>query len=91
MHFLFGASGITSPSRTIYIGNKRQQTMIDIEKRKKEITVMLDKLELDIKTLQDDILRLRTDIANVDENTNLKKFDEEHNLERNLKYIRLYW
>lgn len=65
--------------------------MIDIEKRKKEVVVMLDKLELDIKTLQDDILRLRTDIANVDENTDLKKFDEEHNLERNLKYIRLYW
>lgn len=65
--------------------------MIDIEKRKKEVAVTLDKLELDIKTLQDDILRLRTDIANVDENTDLKKFDEEHNLERNLKYIRLYW
>lgn len=65
--------------------------IIDIEKRKKEVTVTLDKLELDIKTLQDDILRLRTDIANVDENTDLKKFDEEHNLERNLKYIRLYW
>ena len=65
--------------------------MIDIEKRKKEVAVMLGKLELDIKTLQDDILRLRTDIANVDENTDLKKFDEEHNLERNLKYIRLYW
>ena len=65
--------------------------MIDIEKRKKEVAVMLDKLELDIKTLQNDILRLRTDIANVDENTDLKKFDEEHNLERNLKYIRLYW
>ena len=65
--------------------------IIDIKKRKKEVTVMLDKLELDIKTLQDDILRLRTDIANVDENTDLKKFDEEHNLERNLKYIRLYW
>ncbi len=64
---------------------------IDIEKRKKEIVVMLNKLELDIKTLQDNILRLRTDIANVDENTNLKKFDETHNLERNLEYIRLYW
>lgn len=51
----------------------------------------MDKLELDIKTLQNDILRLRTDTANVDENTDLKKFDEEHNLERNLKYIRLYW
>ena len=66
----------------------RTAMMIDIEKRKKEVAVMLDKLELDIKTLQDDILRLRTDIANVDENTDLKKFDEEHNLERNLKYIR---
>lgn len=65
--------------------------MIDIEKRKKEVVVTLNKLESDIKTLQDDILRLRTDIANVDENTDLKKFDEEHNLERNLKYIRLYW
>ena len=69
----------------------RTAMMIDIEKRKKEVAVALDKLELDIKTLQDDILRLRTDIANVDENTDLKKFDEEHNLERNLKYIRLYW
>lgn len=69
----------------------RTAMMIDIEKRKKEVAVKLDKLELDIKTLQDDILRLRTDIANVDENTDLKKFDEEHNLERNLKYIRLYW
>lgn len=69
----------------------RTAMMIDIEKRKKEVVVTLDKLELDIKTLQDDILRLRTDIANVDENTDLKKFDEEHNLERNLKYIRLYW
>ena len=69
----------------------RTAMMIDIEKRKKEVAVTLDKLELDIKTLQDDILRLRTDIANVDENTDLKKFDEEHNLERNLKYIRLYW
>lgn len=64
---------------------------IDIEKRKKEIVVILNKLELDIKTLQDNILRLRTDIANVDENTDLKKFDEAHNLERNLEYIRLYW
>ena len=34
---------------------------IDIEKRKKEIVVILNKLELDIKTLQDNILRLRTD------------------------------
>lgn len=65
--------------------------MIDIEKRKKEVAVTLNKLESDIKTLQDDILRLKTDIANVDENTDLKKFDEEHSLERNLKYIRLYW
>lgn len=64
---------------------------IDIEKRKTELAVMLDELESDIETLQNNIMQFRLGVANVDENTDLKKFDEEHNLERNLKYIRLYW
>lgn len=50
---------------------------------------MLDELETDIKTLQNNILRLRIGMANVDENTDFKKFDDEYDLERNLKYIRL--
>lgn len=64
---------------------------IDIEKRKTELAVMLDELKSDIETLQNNIMQFRLGMANVDENTDLKKFDEEHNLERNLKYIRLYW
>lgn len=64
---------------------------IDIEKRKAELAVMLDELESDIETLQNNIMQFRLGMPNVDENTDLKKFDEEHDLERNLKYIRLYW
>ena len=64
---------------------------IDIEKRKTELAVMLDELKSDIETLQNNIMQFRLGMANVDENTDLKKFDEEHDLERNLKYIRLYW
>lgn len=52
---------------------------------------MLDELKSDIETLQNNIMQFRLGMANVDENTDLKKFDEEHDLERNLKYIRLYW
>ena len=64
---------------------------IDIEKKKTELAVMLDELESDIETLQNNIMQFRLGMPNVDENTDLKKFDEEHDLERNLKYIRLYW
>lgn len=64
--------------------------MINVEKRKNELAVMLDELESDIKTLQNNIMMFRMDMANVDENTDLGKFDDKHDLERNLKYIRLY-
>ena len=64
--------------------------MINVEKRKNELAVMLDELESDIKTLQNNIMMFRMDMANVDENTDFEKFDDEHDLERNLKYIRLY-
>ena len=63
--------------------------MIDVEKRKTEIAAILDKIELDIKTLQNNILKLRADMVDVDENTDFKKFDEEHDVERDLKYIGL--
>ena len=78
---------------TFVVGEKgrvKNKMTIDIEKRKKELVLMLDELELDIETLQNNILKLRTDMVNVDESTDLKKFDEEYDLERNLKYIRLY-
>ena len=63
---------------------------IDVEKRKTELAVMLGELESDIKTLQNNMMMFRMDMANVDENTDFRKFDDEHDLERNLKYIRLY-
>ena len=63
---------------------------IDIEKRKMELAVMLDELEADIKTLQNNIMKFRLALANVDENTDLKKFDDDYDVERGLNCIRLY-
>ena len=63
---------------------------IDIEKRKTELAIMLDELEADIKTLQDNIMKFRLALANVDENTDLKKFDDDYDVERGLNCIRLY-
>ena len=63
---------------------------IDIEKRKMELAVMWDELEADIKTLQNNIMKFRLALANVDENTDLKKFDEDYDVERGLNCIRLY-
>ena len=63
--------------------------MINIEKRKTELAVMLDELEADIKTLQNNIMKFRLAMANVDENTDLKKFDDDYDVERGLNYIRL--
>ena len=64
--------------------------MIDIEKRKMELAVMLDELEADIKTLQNNIIKFRLALSNVDENTDLKKFDDDYDVERGLNCIRLY-
>lgn len=63
---------------------------IDVEKRKMELAVMLDELEADINTLQNNIMKFRLAMANVDENTDLKKFDDEYDVERGLNCIRLY-
>ena len=63
---------------------------IDVEKRKTELALMLDELEADIKTLQNNIMKFRLALANVDENTDLKKFDDDYDVERGLNCIRLY-
>lgn len=67
----------------------RFKMAIDIEKRKMELAVMLDELEADIKTLQNNIMKFRLAMANVDENTDLKKFDDDYDVERGLNCIRL--
>ena len=63
---------------------------IDVDKRKTELAIMLDELEADIKTLQDNIMKFRLALANVNENTDLKKFDDDYDVERGLNCIRLY-
>lgn len=64
--------------------------MVDIEKRKRELPVILAELERDIETLQANISKLREDMDSVNTETDLDAFDEAHDLERGLKHIELY-
>lgn len=64
--------------------------MVDVEKRKEELRVILAELERDIKMLQANISKLRADMDAVNEETDLAAFDEAHDLERGLKHIELY-
>lgn len=64
--------------------------MVDVEKRKKELHVILAELERDIETLQANISKLREDMDGVNTETDLAEFDEAHDLERGLKHIELY-
>ena len=64
--------------------------MVDVEKRKKELHVILAELEQDIETLQANISKLREDMDTVNTETDLAAFDEEHDLERGLKHIELH-
>lgn len=64
--------------------------MVDIEKRKRELRVILAELERDIETLQANISKLREDMDVVNTETDLVAFDEAHDLERGLKHIELY-
>ena len=64
--------------------------MVDIEKRKRELPVILAELERDIETLQANISKLREDMDSVNTETDLDAFDEAHDLEHGLKHIELY-
>lgn len=64
--------------------------MVDVEKRKKELRVILVEIERDIETLQANISKLRADMDAVNAETDLAAFDEAHDLERGLKHIELY-
>lgn len=64
--------------------------MVNVEKRKNELHVILAELERDIETLQANISKLRKDMDSVNTETDLAAFDEAHDLERGLKHIELY-
>ena len=65
--------------------------MVDIEKRKRELRVILAEIERDIETLQENISKLREDMDGVNTETDIAAFDEAHDLERYLgRYIALY-
>lgn len=64
--------------------------MVDVEKRKAELRVILAEIERDIETLQENISKLREDMDWVNTETDLVAFDEAHDLERGLKHIELY-
>lgn len=64
--------------------------MVDVEKRKAELRVILAEMERDIETLQANISKLRKDMDSVSAETDLAAFDEAHDLERGLKHIELY-
>ena len=64
--------------------------MVDVEKMKKELHVILAELERDIETLQANISKLREDMDSVNTEMDLATFDKAHNLEHGLKHIELY-
>lgn len=79
-------AGTTAPTAA----RKWRCKMVDVEKRKKELHVILAELERDIETLQANISKLREDMDGVNTETDLAAFVEAHDLERGLKHIELY-
>lgn len=64
--------------------------MIDLEKRKEELRLLLAELERDIEILRENISKLREDMDGVNAETDIAAFDETHDLENGLKHIELY-
>lgn len=64
--------------------------MVDVEKRKENLRVILAEIERDIETLQVNISKVRKDIDAVNTETDIEAFVEEHDLECGLKHIELY-
>lgn len=61
-----------------------------IEKRRNELLAILAELDAEIRILSDRIAKAREDLANVYTVDDAKRFDENCDLEKGLKYIRLF-
>lgn len=62
---------------------------MNVEKKRAEMFVILTELDAEIQTLSDRIAKAREDLANVYTVDDAKRFDENCDLEKGLKYIRL--
>lgn len=63
---------------------------MDIEKKRNELLAILAELDADIQTLSDRIAKAREDLANVYTVDDVKRFDENCDLEKGLKHIQLF-
>ena len=64
--------------------------MIDIEKRKEKLYTFLTELEQDMKILQDNILKIKEDVKDINSEKELRMFADETDIEHGLKHIELY-
>lgn len=64
--------------------------MIDVEKKKEELYTFLVELEQDIKILQDNILKVKEDVKDINSEEELIMFADETDIEYGLKHIELY-
>ncbi len=65
--------------------------MIDIEKRKERLYTFLADLEQDMKILQNNILKIKEDLKDINSEEELRMFADEVDLECGLKHIELFW
>lgn len=63
---------------------------MNIEKKKAELFTILAELDAEIQTLSDSIAKAREDLANVYTEDDAKRFDENCDLDKGLKHIRLF-
>lgn len=64
--------------------------MIDVKQKKEELYAFLAELELDIKILQNNILKVKEDIKDINSEEELIMFADEADIEYGLKHIELY-
>ena len=64
--------------------------MTDINKRKEELYAFLNELEQDIKILQDNIVKIKENVKDINSEEELKMFADEADIECGLKHIELY-
>lgn len=64
--------------------------MIDVEQKKAKLYAFLAELEQDIKILQDNILKVKEDVKDINSEEELRMFSDEADIECGLKYIELF-